>query len=82
MPSPIEMMIDAACGITEADRIEWRKASITMRCPTCQTTRRAKRHAADPPGTETVVFPCDKCRKGEGPKVIYLDEGGKPLPSP
>ena len=75
-------MIDAACGITEADRIEMRKASITMRCPVCSETKRAKRHDHDPPGTETIVFPCNKCREGKGPEVIYLDKDGRPIPFP
>lgn len=56
--SPIEMMIDKACGITEPlEPVEM----ITLRCPECGREKSAEKHFTDLPGTAVVVAHCDKC---------------------
>lgn len=53
------------------------------RIPTTWSMDRGGLHitvtSADPPGTETIIFPCHKCREGKGPKVQYLDTNGRPI---
>lgn len=77
--SPIERMIDAACGITEADRVEMRRGQITMKCRSCGDTRSAARDASDPPGADTIVFPCPNCRTEPWPDPVCLDVEGREI---
>jgi hypothetical protein len=53
MRSPIEILVDEACGVDST--VEW----ITFRCPECQRTKRVIRHDDDPPGE--LVANCPDC---------------------
>lgn len=53
MRSPIDILIDDACGVDST--VQW----ITLRCPQCQRTKRVLRQEDDP-STE-VVGECPDC---------------------
>jgi len=57
MRSPIDIMIDEACGVDST--VRW----IMLRCPQCQRTKKVIRHDDDPP--DEVVGECPDCVEGE-----------------
>ena len=73
--TPIEIMIDRACGITERDTHAVVALShwIMMHCPTCGREQYARRHWTDPPGTAVVQARCPECIGVDGDEVIYFD---------
>lgn len=75
--SPIEMMVDRACGFDRA--AAEKRPTVTLRCPTCQQTKAADLDATDPPGTAVVQVTCPKCNAGDFAEVIYFDASGKQL---
>lgn len=78
MRSPIEAMIDAACGIKpgEIERLKAKQEAerITLRCPACGTTKRADRHFTDPLDAAVVESSCGNCEPVDG--VRYFDASG------
>jgi len=78
MASPIEHLIDKACGITSENvsSSDW----ITLRCPKCKLRKRAKRDETDPPGTVIIVLQCPECNGGDFDSPVYFDEAGNELP--
>ena len=72
--SPIEMMIDAACGVTPETM---RKLMVRIRCPKCKREKSVKRDGIDPDEAEVMEFPCPACRPDgfeEDPR--YFDAQG------
>ena len=74
MTSPLDRMIDEACGVKPGD-------FVTMRCSTCQKQKLAPRHEMDPEGTAVVQSDCPGCaRAGDKDYVIqYFDAHGQEL---
>jgi hypothetical protein len=74
MRSPIEMLIDKACGF---DRENYKPDFITLRCPQCKREKRAPRDASDLPGTAIVVAHCNECSgEDNGLYPEYFRENG------
>lgn len=74
--SPIEIMIDRACGVTVNVSAPSR---ITLRCPACKVEKSVVRTLLDPTDASVVVFPCPKCFVAETATIEYFDAGGKAL---
>lgn len=74
MVSPLERMIDKACGFKAG-------AFVTMRCPTCRKENRAPRHETDLEGTAVVQADCPGCAcTGDKDYAIqYFDAHGQEL---
>ena len=70
MPSPIERMIDEACGVKPGD-------FVTLRCPECNREKRVAKAENDPDGTAVVVAVCDRCDDGSKSLVDYYDGQGR-----
>ena len=72
--SPIEMMVDRACGFdpnaTAAPR-------VTLRCPSCKREKDALLDPTDPPGTAVVLVQCPECHRGDKVEINYFDKSGK-----
>lgn len=78
MTSPIEMMIDRACGMDNSR--PGTRECITLRCPICKRAQSARRDKTDPPRTAIVQVLCPKCDDGGGfPEVLYFDAAGSQL---
>ena len=81
MSSPLDRMIDEACGIKPGDLERARRQWVTMRCLTCKKETRVRKHETDPEGTAIVQSKCPDCdRSGnlsEG--VRYFDAHGQEL---
>ena len=71
--SPIDVMIDKACGITA----EYLDRLLTLRCPYCHTEKRVERDWYDPALATVAVYPCGICRREEKDYVVYLDRNGR-----
>lgn len=75
--SPIEMMIDKACGFDPSGPAPER---VTLRCPQCRRTLRVLRDDTDPENASTVEVICDKCDHGGlKPEVSYYDDRGNQI---
>jgi len=73
--SPIEIMIDQACGFVPNGNPK--PPLITLRCPNCKRTKSAPIDPTDPPGTAIVEATCDQCNDGSGfPEVHYFNKRG------
>ena len=74
MASPLDRLIDQACGIKPG-------AFVTMRCPTCRTEKQAPRHETDPEGTAVVQADCPGCARAGGKDyaVQYFGADGREL---
>jgi len=82
--SPIEMMVDQACGFDreawEAGRAEREAKMIILRCPFCQKERKQNPDKKDPKGTKIVLCNCPQCVDvGHYCDTVYLDANGKSL---
>lgn len=78
--SPIEIMVDRACGF-DADTAQ-AVERIELRCPTCAQTRRVAREPQDPDGARVVEITCPKCiGDAETVPVVYRDANGAVIPS-
>lgn len=77
MRSPIERMIDEACGFDAKAALPSRL--VWIQCPRCSKRRATRRAKTDPTGAATVIFPCPDCPPQEGYEVAYLDAEGRPL---
>lgn len=74
--SPIEMMVDQACGFDRASYTP--PPQVTLRCPHCKRTKRVAMDKTDPAGTAVVETACDKCGEvGDRPEVHYYDAQGR-----
>lgn len=74
--SPIQQMVDRACGIPEG----WEPpARVTLRCPKCKREKDAAIEPTDPKGTTLVVTQCPECVGGDFSTVDYFDKDGKQL---
>ncbi|WP_269582018.1 hypothetical protein [Roseibium sp. Sym1] len=69
MPTPIQQMIDAACGVQPGD-------FVTLRCPGCKAEKRVRKDVTDPDGTAIVEFQCPDCNPGDFDIPTYFDENG------
>ena len=70
--SPIEAMIDAACGYVGGSDCRF----VQLRCPRCKRTKRVRRHSSDPPNCATLEFACPQCNPTDDEMVDYYDENG------
>lgn len=74
--SPIETMIDQACGFDRASYVP--PPQVTLRCRQCERTKKVAKDETDPDGTTIVDCLCDKCDNGGNkPEVLYFDEAGR-----
>lgn len=77
--SPIEMMVDRACGVPE----NWTPPRyVTLRCPVCPRTMRTVHVDTDPDGTEIVECKCPGCVKGDtDPEFVvrFFDAAGSEI---
>lgn len=72
--SPIDPMIDEACGY---DRSAWENNRVAVRCPKCTRSQFAPRDETDPEGTRIVIYLCPECRPdGFDDCPRYLDAEG------
>jgi hypothetical protein len=77
--SPIEQMIDAACGVPDGARFE-KRDTITLSCPKCERTKTAARDKTDPPNTATVMLTCPACHDaGDFQDVTYYNSRGEQI---
>jgi len=70
--SPIEMMVDQACGFdaSKMPDVEY----VTLKCTHCGRTKRAPKDETDPQGTARVEVACPECTgSGDRPEVHYYD---------
>lgn len=82
MSSPLDRMIDEACGITPAKREELAKIAretyINLRCPKCNRKTTTKRDKTDPKSAVVLLVPCQKCfPKVRSPESVWLDALGR-----
>lgn len=75
--SPIEMMVDKACGFDRA--AAEKRPTVTLRCPKCEATKVADVDPTDPPGTAVVEVQCPECVGGDFDEVIYYNAAGEQL---
>jgi hypothetical protein len=76
--SPIEMMIDKACGFDRANFTP--PPQVTLRCPNCKNEKRVALDKTDPPNVAVVETACPKCSAdGDFESVLYFDAQGKQL---
>jgi rubredoxin len=79
MPSPIERMIDAACGVPKSERFD-RPAPVKLECPKCGAEKMAARDKTDPPNTYIVKLTCPKCHdEGDFQQVDYFNQQGEQI---
>lgn len=74
--SPIEMMVDKACGF---DASAPRPPRVTIYCPKCKRRQSVAKHETDPPNTATVCIQCPKCNSGDFDTPSYYDAQGREL---
>ena len=73
--SPIERMVDEACGMGR--RIE-RQPMVRLLCRQCKRIKHVERHETDPEGTSIVEALCDRCDDGVSKsEVHYYDAQGR-----
>ena len=77
--SPIERMVDEACGTTPKQGHLLPAGAVNLRCPRCARQIRVAKDETDPEGTETVVSLCERCDDGgnKSVEVLYYDKDGK-----
>jgi hypothetical protein len=80
--SPIEMMIDKACGYDPSKRPSPRPPAVILRCPSCAKEKGTWKHKSDPVGTAVVQSRCPECCGGDFDTPIYFDHAGKEIPFP
>lgn len=77
--SPIERMVDEACGVP-ADYVP--PPRVTLECNVCSKTKSVPIDPTDPPGTAKVRMPCPECAKGDRVMIDYFDKDGKQIGLP
>lgn len=73
--SPIEMMVDRACGFDPLKPYP----RVTLRCPKCRREQSAATDPTDPPNTAVVLCVCPKCHDGSKVEVDYFDAKGRQI---
>lgn len=75
--SPIEMMIDKACGLPPdwIDNLPPRDL-VTLRCPMCKKEMKVDRLDHDLPGTAIVEANCPDCPVDGFEEVLYFRADG------
>ena len=58
--SPIEQMVDQACGF-DPEKYDDSEQTILLECPVCKQTKKTHRTAADPKSAVKLVLYCPKC---------------------
>ena len=71
--SPIEIMVDRACGVSEDKR---KHRWPVLRCPKCKKSKRVSAGDTDPNTTAIVEFPCLECGSDGWECPRYFDESG------
>ena len=73
--SPIEMMVDAACGFDpEAN------APVVLYCPSCGRSKPTYLDKSDPEGTVRIESPCPDCKASTGDlPPVYLGADGREI---
>lgn len=85
MSSPLERMIDQACGVTPEQRAKWQREAaapkIVLACQRCTAERAVTRDPVWPAGAAFCFFPCSDCiTAGEQLAVMKgKSEGTPPL---
>ena len=72
MPSPIDRMIDEACGVKPGD-------FVTLVCNGCGQRKRAPKDETDPKDTAEVHVRCPKCNGGDFDLIEYFDAHGRQI---
>jgi hypothetical protein len=70
--SPIEMMIDKACGFKASDN----QTTVMLRCPVCHKEKATSHDLSWPDGTKTVYYSCRACPPSD---IRFLDRAGNDL---
>lgn len=74
--SPVERMVDRACGIPD----DWvPPPRVTLECSRCGKKKDVAMDATDPPGTARIRMLCPECAKGDRSMIDYFDKNGKQL---
>ncbi len=77
--SPIERMIDAACGYDATDaKPKIYRGFPRLRCPKCEREQNTALDKSDPKGAMLVVVCCPKCC-GDFEEIHYFDKAGNEL---
>ena len=78
--SPIERMIDQACGVGE-DHVPGAANMMVLRCGQCRRLQDVAREVWDPPTADVVEADCPRCAT-ENPTrcVTYYDADGAIIP--
>ena len=59
--SPIEIMVDRACGVPD----DYEPLPVLLSCPDCGRQRRTERVEGDPEGTIEISVTCPECGHGD-----------------
>lgn len=78
--SPIEMMVDKACGFDPSNPPQPRELPIELHCPKCKEVLKVDADETDPEGTAKIETACPKCQT-EDFKISYFDAEGKLIES-
>jgi hypothetical protein len=78
MRSPIERMVDEACGIKNGD-VTASSELVTLVCPKCQRRAQVEKYETDPVGTTEVHVVCDRCNPGDFDVPVYFSADGQEL---
>ena len=77
--SPLDMMIDKACGFDPSAPRPPRD-TVTLRCPVCKSEKIVDRHKTDPQGTAVVESACLAClHSGDFDTVNYFSADGRQI---
>lgn len=76
--SPIEIMIDRACGIPDGPA-RHPVERVTLFCPSCKSWKLVEKHESDPEGTSEVHVLCPDCHDGEFDDPRYFNSHGDEL---
>lgn len=74
--SPIERIVDRACGIPDDYEPPPR---VTLECSGCKRTKDAAMDPTDPTGTARVVMRCPECAGGDFSMVDYFNKDGQQI---
>lgn len=77
MVSPIELMIDRACGFDRATQPP--RDLVSLHCPDCGKTIRVDRDIADPPSTAKIEIACNKCSQDPERAVKWFNAKGQQI---
>ena len=77
MVSPIELMIDSACGVTEKRWMHTREnLPVRLVCTVCGKEKQVRLDESDPDGTRIIQYPCGDHKQSQNESVPrYLNDG-------